>query len=1376
MKNLIFVLTTVILLSLEAKSQNYYWYHNKKIFIEQVSNKRFILFESLNDTIRLKKSLDTINARIESFKKVNINVDLHKSTPIGNKYWTIVETDSSLSNNPLILYEAPFFLTSHSNEVGLSHLFYVKLKNHMDIDTLEKMAESNNVAVLGNNPFMPLWYTLACSKNSTGNALEMANIFYESNLFTASEPDFMTNYLPMCVNDSLFDMQWGLSNVMDNLIDINFCEARQITAGNTNIIVAVIDQGIELDHPDLTNICQISYDLESGSSPSQIYNYHGTSCAGIIGAGTNNTIGVAGIAPNCPLMSISDCMNDASINTAQELANGIIYASDMGASVLSNSWGHDGFQCSMMDDAIDEALSNGRNGLGCVLVFAAGNNVAFPICYPASLSSVLAVGAIDRYGYRAGISRYGASLNVVAPAVIPTTDLQGLDGDDPSDYTIFPGTSAACPHVSAVAALVLSVNPCLTQAEVKYIIEATCIKLPYYTFSTTPAHPNGTWNNEVGYGLVDAYQAVLEAIPIIGDNTIDLCDTKPYYFRPSDILNEPTLDFIWSVSKNLRIENGQGSSGIEVKSLGCGEAWIALSIVYKEDTLELLKKEILITSTYATMYLETVFENSDSFTSDVLISGTVTISSGCQIDIMDGVTIYCTPNAKIIVEPGGYLNLINATITSACEGEMWQGIELYGIDGSSPHDLSSHGFLYMTGSTIENAMCAVNAGGVRYVMIGSTEEVDPPTQGGYGQRVLFLPLNGGGGIIQAEYSNFINNKQSINYNSGMLYALSKVSMGFYKCTFTIDNNASFTVTNNTSQIFLSGVRGIHFNHCTFQNLQSTSGVGIYANGAGVDLNMDNVNGIIDPPCIFEGFGTAVYVTNAGTALTRIVNTEFSNNKVAVSAKGSNNMQIESCVFSVPTSTTVCCGVLLHNCNAYKIENNYFSGYNGTGLRVEGHVESNNYIKYNTFENLCVACDIQGIQADNSNLTYCEGLQFLCNIFDNNNQDLLINENSNIRRIQGSIFYAAGNQFGPTVSSMNIQNIGVERLVYYYNMGLSHHEPLYYAGCAINGIPMDMCIEYGYTGENYYLSGSLTLEELEDLYLEKYDEFTLLELEYLSNYNTTSIEWDFYIDSLLSYTGMDEVVFDPQQLDDYIEITEIKSELDMICKDAVAFLLKEEELNKSLFNVWLSRSKTKYTEYLLAESYMEDSDIILMDSILDNIPILYSDSFIEENNNYSVCLHYLASWRSIDPDYLIISQGAIDTLESISSGSDLASIMAESILERFGKDFDIPDPLVICWRIDNGSRSEETGMKESISESEQKINISPNPANDLLTLDNRQSIMKEVRIYDVIGKEIKRFTINDSKVIINISDLKAGIYLINIQTEQEIIKKKIIKSK
>lgn len=507
-----------------ARSSNlidYYWYKGEKIPITKNAEKEYILIRAIDEQSILARSSGITILQQPQTVTVSTKVRRKSKAATEDIKWVIIESTKNNASNPNILYQTPSFISQSGEEMFLGHLFYVKLKSQDDLVKLEDLAESEHVEIIGNNEFMPLWYTLSCSKESTGNALELANLFYETGLFEASEPDFMCEIKTTDANDPMFNQQWGLKNTGQNNgvsgIDIKYNNASMITQGSSQVIVAVIDHGIQLTHPDL-NIYSKSYDTETGSSPSTVRGDHGTACAGIIGAKTNNNIGVAGIAPNCPLMSIS---NNLLLTTDyhQKVADGFNYAWRNGASVISNSW-HAGTPQSILTDAIQAAITNGRNGLGCIVVFASGKGNS-SVNYPANaIPDIIAVGAMSPCGQRKSPtscdgeswwgSNYGTTLDVVAPGVlIPTTDRTGSAGYTTGDYmSNFNGTSSACPHVAGVAALILSVNPNLSQKQVANIIEKTAQKVGGYNYSITSGRSNGTWNNEMGYGLINAFAAV----------------------------------------------------------------------------------------------------------------------------------------------------------------------------------------------------------------------------------------------------------------------------------------------------------------------------------------------------------------------------------------------------------------------------------------------------------------------------------------------------------------------------------------------------------------------------------------------------------------------------------------------------------------------------------------------------------------------------------------------------------------------------------------------------------------------------------------------------------------------------------------------------
>lgn len=430
-----------------------------------------------------------------------------------------------------ILGVFPFFERGHgAKPIGTSDIIYVKLKGpehigvstggqECDIESIQPLVQETRTTIIGEVPNMPNWYVLSIKGSVFETSIDASNYFYESGCISDVDPAFMFEFRSNATNDPLFSLQWGLKNTTNPGYDINVEGAWFFTTG-TGTKIAIIDQGIDLSHDDLvSNIASWSYDAQSGSFSSVFIsgNNHGTHVAGITAAKGNNNLKITGVAYDSLIIPVSHDLFISSTLSA-ELASGISWAWQIGADVINNSWGDQGgsqynyVYSTLLENAIEGAMLYGRSDRGSVVVFAAGNhgmNGAL-MDYPATYDDrLLTVGSIGKTGYRSSDSGYGSKLDVVAPGESILSTMPG------NMVGYGSGTSMATPHVSGVAALIIAENPQLTREDVIRLIQHTAQKIsPGGTYTYFPKDylfPGETWNQEVGYGLVDATAAVTMA-------------------------------------------------------------------------------------------------------------------------------------------------------------------------------------------------------------------------------------------------------------------------------------------------------------------------------------------------------------------------------------------------------------------------------------------------------------------------------------------------------------------------------------------------------------------------------------------------------------------------------------------------------------------------------------------------------------------------------------------------------------------------------------------------------------------------------------------------------------------------------------------------
>ena len=312
---------------------------------------------------------------------------------------------------------------------------------------------------------------------------------------------------------------------------------RRLTRGSCKVTVAVLDDGVDIKHPNLASRVPANHGKDftvASNQPGHLYpvpkvrltssnpdsDYHGTLCAGLICSdGRRNKF--LGVAPGCRLVSVRVLDGPNLINEGQT-ADAIRYATDI-ADVISCSWWS--LEYPAVGMALDDT-SKGRGGKGAAVFCCAGNQHNDAIVFPARHVRAIAVGACDRDGNHPAYSNTGAELAVVAPSsdeinsYVYSTDVSRRDwGYNTSRngnglfHSRFGKTSAATAIAAGVGALCLSVNPSLTADELRSVLQNTAVQIgkPGIVYNGQPGH-----SQEFGYGRIDAGAAVERAKEMLG--------------------------------------------------------------------------------------------------------------------------------------------------------------------------------------------------------------------------------------------------------------------------------------------------------------------------------------------------------------------------------------------------------------------------------------------------------------------------------------------------------------------------------------------------------------------------------------------------------------------------------------------------------------------------------------------------------------------------------------------------------------------------------------------------------------------------------------------------------------------------------------------
>lgn len=434
---------------------------------------------------------------------------------------------------------------------GLLHVVYREIVLRFTHATSQKrrrdILKDRGFKIRRINPFVPDQVVVydPQRKHSGEDLVEVSNRWMELDEVVFATPNFVSQFLRQ-EPPSIHPEEWHLRNQGGGGAkageDVNVTTAWKTTTGDPGIVVAVLDDGVDVEHPNLEGNIWKNPDTSSQDKVGRDFfvpadnpehfdprpkrftfpfhflpgnDLHGTPCAGIIAAAAKNG-GSVGVAPRCRILPVKVFHAD-DLAPGESVANAIRYAA-IHADILSCSW-TGGLVNSDIELALEDAGQLGRGGRGAAVFCAAGNDDGRPVSFPARDRNAIAVGATTDQGERASYSNIGPQIAFVAPSDggtrgIFTTDVslanRGFNlgrkeqgGEDGLHTNSFGGTSAATPLAAGVGALVLSVNPSLSRSDLRDLLARTADKIA--------GHDAQGHSNEFGFGRINAGKAVAEA-------------------------------------------------------------------------------------------------------------------------------------------------------------------------------------------------------------------------------------------------------------------------------------------------------------------------------------------------------------------------------------------------------------------------------------------------------------------------------------------------------------------------------------------------------------------------------------------------------------------------------------------------------------------------------------------------------------------------------------------------------------------------------------------------------------------------------------------------------------------------------------------------
>lgn len=560
-------------LLVNVDERSYYSEDGKKIYLNPIpdslllqldvshlNNQGIVPFQdysALSSYIEQKQLL--IGERLPPFLEIRIG-DSESRDALLN------DLNSLVDGGPVLNISQMYSDDSSKTVYALLNQLVVKFKNEVSDDYFSLIRNQLKLSDISAIASQQNTYMLTLSKESDMDALDASNYLFESGECVYAQPNFFRSipYSAFTPNDPYFSAAWHLPKIQ--------APDAWCWANGTGINIGIMDVAVQTDHIDLSTL--------PGYDPTGMplgTDRHGTVCAGAAAAIGNNGTLVTGSAFQANIIQLRIGYNPTSdptygfFDSTDAWQYGALEQAvyNLPVHVLSCSFGL-GNPSSLVMSGFQLAYQNGgRSGRGIPIFAATGNGGTNNISYPASSPYTMAVGSTGTADTRTPSSNYGAELGIVAPGQnIYTTAYQNT-------YIVTGGTSLATPITAGIAAMILQFQPNYTPTQVYQVLGNTADKVGGYSYGNYGStYPFGTWNNEMGYGRLNAYKAIQQALPYAISGAAIVCTNGSF-----QINNLPSgSNITWSTSVHFTISGSNTANPVSIQSATVGWGTVTATV------------------------------------------------------------------------------------------------------------------------------------------------------------------------------------------------------------------------------------------------------------------------------------------------------------------------------------------------------------------------------------------------------------------------------------------------------------------------------------------------------------------------------------------------------------------------------------------------------------------------------------------------------------------------------------------------------------------------------------------------------------------------------------------------------------------------------